>query len=138
MLGYTKYDGGPEIIAKTLGWFCLFGVAFGIYLIYAGFTTMLARDGELIGQAKKLTLVTPFWSSICPEYYALDVSLGVMQNGTGSMSTQDVWFTIKNVQDLDLMRKAVENASIAKIKYDTRRLAACTETHYATGFQIVR
>ncbi len=138
MLGYTKYDDGPTIAFKTAGWLLLLGILFGIYLIHAGFTTMYALDGELIGQAKKVRLVTPFWSSICPTYYAFDVSLGVMQNGTGSMSTQDIWLTVKDVQDLPLMHKAVADASIVKIKFDTRRLAACTEDYLATSFEIVK
>ena len=104
-------------------------------LFYRGFVTMYAVGGELIGQVKKLRLVTPFWP-VCPPYYALDVSLGVMQNGTGSMSTNDAWLTVKDTDDLPAMREAVSNASIVKVKFDTRRLYACTEEYYATGFSL--
>lgn len=134
MLGYSEDDDGFIKTMKTVGWMCLFGVIFGAYLIYCGFTTMYARDGELIGQAKKLTMVTPFWSSICPAYYALDVSLGVLQNGVGSISPQDVEFTVQDVVDLRAMTDAVARGAIVKVRYDTRRLAACTEDYLATGF----
>lgn len=134
MLGYTRCDDGFDITIKTLGWAALIGGVFGIYLIYSGFTTMYARDGELIGQAKKLTLVTPFWSSFCSPYYALDVSLGVLQNGVGSISQQDVVLTVRDTDDLTAMKAAVETGAVVKVHYDTRRLAACTEDYLATGF----
>lgn len=137
MLGYTRYDDGVEVFSKSLGWAAVLATLFGAYVLYESFTTMLAVDGELVGQAKKIRMVTPLWSSICPTYYALDVSMGIIQNGTGSMSTQDVWFTIKDTADLPAMQKAVETAAIVKMKFDTRRLAACTEDYYATGFQVI-
>ncbi len=136
MLGYTKYDEAPDIIFKSLGWAVVLGIFFGIYLLYTGFTTMYALDGELIGQAKKIRLATPLWSSICPTYYSLNVSVGVIQNGTGSMSTQDVWLTVRDTADLPAMQKAVEAGAIVKVKFDTRRLAACTDDYYVTAFQL--
>lgn len=138
MLGYEKYNDIEDNIFITFLWSLLAGVLFVIYLVYASFTTMYSLDGELIGQAKKLTLVTPLWSSVCPIYYALDVSMGVLQGGTGSMSSQDVWFTVKDTADLQMMREAVAAARIVKVRYDERRLAACTETHLATGFEVAR
>ncbi len=135
MLGYSSCYDTSDRVMLTIGWTILGGILFGIYLLYAGFTTMYGVDGELIGQAKKIRLVTPFWSSFCPTYYALDVSLGVIQNGTGSMSTQDVWLTVKDTTDLPAMQKAVEVGAIVKVKFDTRRLAACTEDYYATAFE---
>lgn len=134
MLGYSRYDDGADIAFKTLGWGLLVGVVFGAYLIYCGFTTMYARDGELIGQAKRLTLVTPLWS-VCPPYHALDVSLGILQNGVGSISDHDVELTIRDESDLDAMKSAVERGAIIKVRYDTRRLAFCTEDYLATGFE---
>jgi hypothetical protein len=135
MLGYTKDDDAVDIALKTLAWLFVTGILFGAYLIYAGFTTMYARDGELVGQAKKLTHVTPLWSSFCPPYYVLDVSMGVLQGGVGSMSTEDLALTVIDVEDLAAMRAAVAHGAIVKIRYDTRRLAACTEDYLATGFE---
>ena len=137
MFGYTRYDNSPEIVLKTMGWAALFGIIFSLFLVYAGFNTMYSRDGDLVGQAKKITLVTPFWQSICPSYYALDVSMGVLQGGTGSMSTQDVWFTVLDREDISAMKEAVKHAAIVKVKYAERRLYACTEGHLATGFEVI-
>jgi hypothetical protein len=92
-----------------------------------------ARDGELVGQVKKVSIITPL---LCPDYYAVDVSLGVMRNGTGSMSTQDMWFTVRNTQDIAALRKMAEDGSLVKVHYNTRRAAFCTEDHIMTGVQL--
>lgn len=135
MLGYSEHDDTIDIIMKTIMWLMLVGMLFCCYLVYAGLTTYYAKDGEVVGQAKSLTLVTPFWSSFCPPYYLLDISLGVLQNGAGSMSTGDLTFTILREADLPAIRQAVQAAALVKVRYDTRRLAACTEDYLATGFQ---
>ena len=137
MLGYSDTDDGFDIGLKTFGWVVLIGVIYGIYLIYCGFTTMYAKDGEVIGQAKSITQVTPFWS-VCEPYYALDISLGVLQNGVGSISKSDMVFTVRNTADLASMRKAAEHGSLVRVKFDTRRLAACTEDYLSTGFEPVQ
>lgn len=81
-----------------------------------------ARDGELIGQAKKVVSVTPI---VCPDYTAVDISLGVLRNGVGSLSTQDVWLRVMNHSDVALLKRAVESGAVVKVKYDTRRLTVC-------------
>lgn len=70
---------------------------------------------------------------------AFDLSLGVMRAGSGSMSTQDIWFTIAGSAtiDLNLLKKAVETAAIVRVHYDNRRFAICTEDHILTSFEIV-
>lgn len=70
---------------------------------------------------------------------AFDLSLGVMRAGSGSMSTQDIWFTIAGSAtiDLNLLKKAVETAAIVRVHYDNRRYAICTEDHILTSFEIV-
>jgi hypothetical protein len=103
-----------------------------IALSGCGYTS---RDGEAIGQAKKVTAVTPL---LCGDYYALDVSLGVMRGGVGSMSTQDMWLTIRNVGDIAKMKAAVESGAIVRIKYDTPRFPICTESFVLTGFEVTQ
>jgi hypothetical protein len=137
MLGYTRYDNGFDITAKTLGWVLVIAGIFSTYLIYCGFNTYLSRDGEVVGQAKSITRVTPFWS-VCAPYYMLDVSVGVMVNGVGSLSTHDVGFTVADTWDVPAMLEAVQHAKIIRVRYDTRRLAACTEDNIATGFDVSR
>jgi hypothetical protein len=94
-----------------------------------------AVDGELIGQAKKLTRVTPL---VCGDYYAFDVSLGVLRNGTGSMSTQDLWFTVTDIDDVQRLRDAADKGLLVKVRFVTRRFAICTEDHIMTAFEVVQ
>ena len=94
-----------------------------------------AKDGEAIGQAKKLTAVTPL---ICEGYVAFDMSLGILKGGSGSMSTQDIWLTVKDGVNLMILKKAVENASIVHIRYDTRRVPFCTEKFILNGVDLVQ
>jgi hypothetical protein len=94
-----------------------------------------STDGEMIGQAKRLTNVTPL---LCMNYPAFDLSLGVMQNGTGSMSTQDIWFTVVNPMAMASLRTAVDSGSIVRVVYDERRFAPCSEDHWLKDVEIVR
>lgn len=87
-------------------------------------------DGEAIGQSKKVTYVTPVF---CPDYYAFDMSLGVIQNGSGSVSTQDFWYTVYDPIIIAKLKNAVKIGAIVKIKYTARRFAVCTEDYILTG-----
>src|SRR5437660_11365648 len=98
MFGYSEDDDSFDTVMKTIGWLLVVAALFGVYLLYCGFTTMYGRDGEVIGQAKRLTVITPFWSSFCQSYYELDLSLGVLQNGVGSISKQDMIFTVLDTE----------------------------------------
>jgi hypothetical protein len=109
--------------------------ALALALLLGGCLGYSQADGEAIGQAKKVTKATPI---ICPDYYMLDVSLGITRNGVGSMSTEDMWFTVANVADLQKMKDAVESGAIVKVRYDTVRMPICVEDHIVTAFEIVR
>jgi hypothetical protein len=106
-------------------------IATALMLSACGYTQ---REGEMIGQAKKVSNVTPL---ICEDYFAFDLSLGVMRNGSGSMSTADIWFTVKGA-DVAVLKKAVEAGSIVKVKYDRRRVAICTEDYLLTSVEVVQ
>lgn len=110
----------------------LFGAAALILLFGCGNSS---TDGELTGQVKKVTHVTPLF---CSDYYAVDISLGVMRNGTGSMSTQDMWLTIRDDRDMTFLRSAAENGQIVKVRYDTKRMAICTEEHILTSVVVAQ
>lgn len=109
-------------------------------LMVAPLTMLLAgcgyvqREGEMVGQGKKVAMRTPL---ICPDYSAFDLSLGVIRNGSGSMSAQDMWFTVAPGVNVTRLKRAVEDGSIIKIKYDTRRLAICAEENVLTGFDVI-
>jgi hypothetical protein len=100
-----------------------------------GLNTYSSKDGELIGQAKKTITTNPI---ICPGVNNLDVSLGVVRNGTGSISSQDVWVTVTNPEDYKRAKEASSSGALVKVTYDQRRLAMCTEYFVASKVEIIQ
>lgn len=92
-----------------------------------------SRDNVLTGQAKKAVHATPL---ICPDYAEVDISLGVLRNGVGSMSTQDIWMNVPDRRDFDLLQKAAAEGSIVKISYDQMRLVFCSNTFSVTHAEL--
>lgn len=96
-----------------------------------GFTS---RSNELIGQAKRVSNETPI---ICSDFMAADLSLGVLRNGIGSMSTQDLWFYIKDKAHFEILKDAAENGKLVRVTYDIRRLSFCVPDHWLTSVEVV-
>jgi hypothetical protein len=94
-----------------------------------------ATDSELIGQVKKVNHQTPL---ICPNYYAADISLGVMRNGVGSMSTEDMWLYVEDKSLVDKLHAAQDAGQPVKVKYDTKRVQFCTEDHWLTSVEVLK
>lgn len=93
-----------------------------------------SRNNELVGQAKKVVNQTPL---ICPDRSDADISLGVMRNGVGSMSTQDVWLTIANETDRTLLTEAAAKGLLVKVSYNVARVTFCSEDHIVTRVELV-
>lgn len=92
------------------------------------------KNGDLIGQAKKVSSRT---NLVCPDYNMVDISLGVMRNGVGSMSTQDMWLQIDNDRDYNLLKDAASKGLLVQVTYDTRRMPFCTEEYILTSAKIL-
>jgi hypothetical protein len=92
----------------------------------AGYST---HGSVLTGQVKKVEQVTPL---LCPRREDVDVSLGVMRNGVGSVSTQDVWLTVPGTWQQVLSEDALTKGVIVEITYDTRRFTVCGQEKLAT------
>ena len=85
------------------------------------------------GQVKKVGLES---NLLCPDYYEVDISLGIMRNGVGSMSTHDQKFFIPDSMLKDF-RTAAEKSSIVNFSYDVRRGGWCVNDHRITSFKVV-
>ena len=94
-----------------------------LFLTGCGYSS---RDNELIGQPKKIIRLTPI---ICPEFSEIDISLGVLRNGVGSVSTQDIWLRIMNSADVVKLQQFIERGVLIKVKYDSRRATVCYPDH---------
>ena len=91
-----------------------------------------AKGNELVGQVKKVTAETPI---LCGDYYEVDISLGVLRNGAGSMSKEDVILYVKNEADVPLLKRAAEEGFPVKVSYDIKRFPAgwCVPTSWLTS-----
>lgn len=94
-----------------------------------------SRNNELIGQVKKVKHHTPL---ICPDYTDADISLGVMRNGVGSMSSEDVWIYIPTQELANKLTHAAETGELVKVNYDVKRLALCLPEAQMTQVEVVK
>jgi hypothetical protein len=94
-----------------------------------------SRDNELIGQVKKVVKFTPI---ICMDYTAVDISLGILRGGVGSMSTQDVWLYVDDRSMEKTLKEANETGALVKIAYDDARWRWCVETKVVRSAKIIK
>lgn len=92
-----------------------------------------SKGNEAVGQVKKVIRRTPL---LCPDYAYVDISLGVMIDGKGSMSSEDFIAVVSDKDDINLLSIAAKNGSIVKITYDTKRYAYCTPNKFITKVMI--
>lgn len=93
-----------------------------------------AKDNELVGQVKKVVERTPL---ICGDYTEADVSLGVLRNGNGSMSREDVELRVNNDADRKLLKHAAETGAPIKANYDIKRIVFCGPDHIITHVELL-
>lgn len=94
-----------------------------------------SRDSEMTGQIKKVVQVTPI---ICPDRHDIDISLGVIRGGVGSMSAQDEWLTVVNDSALAVLKEANETGALVKIIYSKQRVAICQHDLVVTHAEFVK
>ena len=82
-----------------------------------------SSDNEMTGQVKKVVHRTPI---LCFDRYDTDISLGVMRNGVGSMSTQDLWLNVPDPESVKKLKLAADTGKLVKVHYDTYRFTWCT------------
>jgi hypothetical protein len=95
-----------------------------------------------LGQVKKVGLES---NLVCPDYYQVDIALGIMRNGFGCMSTHDQRFFVPDsiqrffIPDSMLkdFRTAAEKSSIVNFSYDVRRASSCVNNYRITSFKVV-
>lgn len=90
------------------------------------------RSTTGVGQVKRVGLNTPL---VCPDYHTVDISMGVMREGRGSMSTHDMHLYIPE-KDVEGLTLAAKNGLIVNFTYDTKRVALCVEDERLTSFSV--
>ena len=89
----------------------------------------------MTGQVKRVAHMTPL---ICPIHDRVDVSMGVMRGGVGSMSTQDLWLYIPDPDDARLLKQAAQTGQLVEISYDTARLRFCVDEETVTHVELLK
>lgn len=83
---------------------------------------MSSAGNEAVGQVKKVVKKTPL---ICSDYTEADISLGVLRNGVGSMSKEDVVLAVDNDSPtIATLKRAAESGALVKFTYDVKRWPA--------------
>lgn len=78
-----------------------------------------SSDNEMTGQIKYVENETPI---ICPDRFRVDVSAGVMVNGSGSMSKADYTFTVLDAATLARLKFYAAHGTNVRIRYDEQRV----------------
>ncbi len=94
-----------------------------------------SRDNEVSGQVKKVLNVTPL---LCFDRTDVDLSLGVMRNGVGSMSTQDLIATAYDPEVIKTLKIAAETGALVKVKHQVARLRFCAQEEEITAAEILK
>ena len=102
-----------------------------LFLAACGYS---ARSNELVGQVKRVVDKTPI---VCGDYVEADVSLGVLRNGVGSMSKEDVDLYVPSDADAKILKGAAESGKIVKIAYDVKRVTWCVPDHWVTHVEVL-
>lgn len=102
-------------------------IALALFLSACGFSS---KANELVGQVKKVVEQTPIF---CSDYAEVDISLGVLRNGAGSVSHEDVILYVPNQADAAFLKKAAEDGTPVKVTYDIKRVPWCVPDHWLTS-----
>lgn len=105
--------------------------AIGLSGCYACGTS--STNNEVTAQVKKVVKVTPL---LCPDYVELNVSLGVLRNGVGSMSHEDMTLRVMDESMIPDLEQAAKHGSIITLKYDVARSAWCYPDHKMISWQL--
>lgn len=94
-----------------------------------------AKNSEVTGQVKKVVNQTPL---ICPDRNEIDLSLGVIRGGVGSMSSEDVYMNVSDENSLATLKLANETGAIVKIVYNTYRFTFCQPARQVVRVELVK
>lgn len=98
-------------------------------LLLGGCLGASSSGNEMTGQVKRCQHVTPL---IFFDYDRCDVSLGIMRNGVGSMSQEDVWIYVPTASHYAILDSASKSGALVNIKYDVARFRWYVEDDMVT------
>jgi len=87
-------------------------------MLLSGCFGYTSTGNEVVGQVKKVIKHTPL---MLPNYVSVDLSLGVMRNGTGSMSKEDLIMYVPDERLVSQLQALAESGEIIKVSYGVAR-----------------
>lgn len=94
-----------------------------------------SKDSEAVGQVKRVLKHTPI---ICQDWTQVDLSLGVMRNGVGSVSHEDILLYVPTEELARQLQTAAESGAPVKVKYDVARFAFCVGERQVRSVEILK
>lgn len=107
---------------------------FVLFLVLSG-CGYSALNSEFTGQVKYVENVNPI---LCDQRVDAGITLGVMRNGTGSVSTHDIIVTVPDKDVQAILRSASESGAIVKMTYDQKRLTWCWHEMTVTKAEVLK
>ena len=102
-----------------------------IFLVGCGYSS---KNSETLAQVKYIQKKTPL---ICPDMVTIGLSLGVMVNSKGSMSTHDVEVTTYDSSVLETLQRAAKNGDLVELVFQQKRWSWCNEITEITKVHIL-
>lgn len=93
-----------------------------------------SSDNEVVGQVKRVMKKTPI---VCPNYYVADISMGVIRNGSGNLSKEDLWVVIPEDKAAQF-KKLAETGEPIKVTYDVARWPWCSPGERIRTVEVVK
>ena len=92
-------------------------------------------DNTAVAQVKKVAHNTPI---LCNNYIDTDLSFGVLRNGVGSISQQDLWMYVPDQSLADTLTKAADAGLLVRVTYSEKRWRWCVEELMVTKVEILK
>lgn len=125
-------DGYSIAALVVLGTGLLCGGCYGCQQSHLGYESI---DNAAIAQPKKVFHERPL--VFCEDYVDVDLSLGVMVNGTGSYSSQDEMFQVPNKSVEITLDDAISQGKLVRVHYNSQRFNVCRPTNEITSVEVL-
>lgn len=73
----------------------------------------------------------------CSDRVDVDISLGMMRNGVGSMSTEDAIMWVPDKAEQELLEEAAATGALVKVTYNQFRFTFCKPWYEVKSVELV-
>lgn len=106
-----------------------------IILTFTGCSGYDSQGNVVPGQVKKVEHLTPVF---CGDYDIVDLSLGVMRNGNGSMSHEDLILYVPDPEMVTTFKEVSLRSGLVQVTYNTKRASLCHPRETVTSVLLLQ